>query len=907
MNPSDNRACATYMVQYACLERSLRVHLERIVMKISWWSTVQRSLRALAVAGVLFLGLSAPSPAGDISYVYDNLGRVLAVIDPATDTAVYQYDAVGNLTGITRQTSSTLAIFQFTPSSGPVGTAVTIYGTGFSATPASNTVKFNGTTATVATASTTVLTTTVPAGATNGTISVTVAGTTATSVASFTVGTAGAPTLSSFSPAVANPGATVTLTGTNYDTTLINNRVAFTAAIGAVATATTTSITVPVPGSAQTGLIAVSTTQGKATSAQEFFVAPPGVVAADIQYTGRITVNGSTVAASITTATKNGLLVFDGAAGQRLSIGLSSATITQFAVTVYRPDGGALTTPVTYNTNGGGLDLPVLPMTGTYTIFFDPSSTYTGNVTVTLSTEVLGNITPGGAAVPVTISRVGQNARYVFTGTAGNTVSLQLSAVTVTSGYVSLIKSDGSVLAGPTSFNTGGGVIDTQVLPTSGTYAILVDPSSTYTGNVTLTLYNQADVTGTITIDGSSVTPTLTVPGQRARYTFSGTAGQWVNLGLSSVSITSSTVSMLKPDGTTLVSGTIGTSGGSLDPTTALPTTGTYTLVVDPGSTYTGSMTLTLSSALSGAITLDGASVPISLTRIGQTARYTFSGTSGQWVSLGLTSVTISSVTVTLLKPDGTTLASTSVGTTGGGLEPPSTLPTTGTYTLVVDPSGVSTGNITLTLMSYLTGTLNLDGTATTSTIATVGQNALYTFSGTAGQWVSLGITAVTLTQSTVSILKPDGTTLSSVTVGTAGGSLDPPVLPTTGIYTVTVNPLYQYTGNLTLTLSSEVTGSVTINAAATPVTLSRAGQNGRYTFAGTASQQITVKITGNTLGNVTVNLYTPSGAYQTGTTNSVAGFNLSTVTLSTTGTYTITMNPTTTATGSLNLQVTNP
>ncbi|NOT24138.1 MAG: RHS repeat protein [Nitrospiraceae bacterium] len=880
-------------------------------MKISWWSTIQRSLRALAVVGVLLLGISSPSRAGDISSVYDHLGRLLAVIDPATDTAAYQYDAVGNLTGIARQASSTLAIFQFTPSGGPIGTAVTIYGTGFSATPASNTVKFNGTTATVATASTTVLTTTVPAGATNGPISVTVAGVTATSSASFTVGTGGAPTLSSFSPAVASYGATVTLTGTNYDTTLINNRVAFTAAIGAVATATTTTITVPVPGSAQTGPIAVSTPQGQVTSAQEFFVAPPGVVATDIQYTGRITVNGPTVAASITTASKNGLMVFGGVAGQRLSIGLSSATITQFALSVYRPDGGALTTPITYNTTGGSLDLPVLPMAGTYTIFLDPVSTYTGNVTVTLSTEVLGNITPGGAAVPVTISRIGQNARYFFTGTSGTTVSLQLSSVTITSGFVSLIKPDGSVLAGPTSFGTGGGVIDTQVLPTSGTYAILVDPSSTYTGNVTLTLYNQADVTGTITIDGSSVTPTLTVPGQRARYTFSGTAGQWVNLGLSSVSITSSTVSMLKPDGTTLVSTSISTSGGSLDPTTALPTTGTYTIVVDPTSTYTGSLTLTLSSALSGTITLDGASVPISLTRIGQTARYTFSGTSGQWVSLGLTSVTLTSATVTFLKPDGTTLASTSVGTAGGGLEPPipsGTLPTTGTYTLVVDPAGIATGTITLKLMSYVSGTLNLNGTATTATIATVGQNALYTFSGTAGQWVSVGFTAVTLTYADIMLLKPDGTYVTATSIGTAGGSLDlSAALPTTGTYTLTVNPSGANTGNMTITLSSEVTGSVTINAAATPVTIGRAGQNARYTFDGTASQQVTVKITGNTLGGVTVNLYTPSGAYQTGTTNSAASFNLTTVTLATTGTYTITINPTTTATGSLNLQVTNP
>lgn len=663
------------------------------------------------------------------------------------------------------------------------------------------------------------------------------------------------------------------------------------------------------PSTAQTGPISISTVQGTATSSTEFYVAPPGVVATDVQYTGRVTVDGSTALASITTANKTGLMVFDGTAGQRVSLGLSGVTVTQFSAAVYRPDGVAATTAsTTFNTSGGSLDLGVLPLTGTYTIFLDPVSTYTGNITVTVSSELTGTITPGGAAVPITISRIGQNARYTFTGTAGQTISLGVTPVTFSSVKLSILKPDGSTLIAPTSFGTAGGAIDSQVLPTSGTYAILIDPTLTYTGSATLTLYNTPDVTGTITIDGSTVTPTLTVPGQRARYTFTGTAGQWVNLGLTSVTISSSTVSLLKPDGTTLVSTSISTSGGSLDPTTALPTTGTYTIVVDPTGLATGSMTLTLTSPLTGTIALDGAAVPLSLTKAGQTARYTFSGTSGQWLSLGLTSVTISSSTITLLKPDGTSLASTTVGTSGGGLEPPSTLPTTGTYTIVIDPAGTNTGTITLTLMSYLSGTLNLDGTATVSTISSIGQNARYTFTGTAGQWVSLGMTNVALTLATITLWKPDGTQWTSTSVGTSGGSLDAPTaLPTTGTYTVTVNPAAQYTGNITLTLSTEVSGSVTINAAATPVTISRAGQNARYTFSGTATQQATVKITGNTLGSVSVYLYTPSGAFQTGTTNSAASFNLSTVTLATTGTYTITINLQTTATGSLNLQVTSP
>lgn len=866
------------------------------------------SMPIVAFVVALAVLLILPGLAADISYVYDDAGRLRAVIDPASDTAIYAYDAVGNLTGITRQSSSMLAVLQFTPSASPIGATVTIYGTGFSATPASNTVKFNGTTATVLTASTTILTATVPSGATTGSISVTVGANTATSAASFTVGTSPAPTITTFSPAIGPPGTAVTITGTNYNTTPTKNKVTFSPTYAVVGTASATSLSVTVPIGAQSGPIGVATLNGSTLSANEFFVTPAGVAAADVQFTGRIVVGGSALTATISTANKVGLVVFDGMAGQRVNLGMTSVSIPSSTVSFYQPN-GTLLWYGTYGSGGGALDSPVLPVTGTYTIVIDPASTYTGSMTLTLSAEQTGTITIGGAAVPITISRVGQNARYSFTGTAGQTVSLGMTSVTIPQSNVSMYKPDGSVFIAPTSINTSAGALDSQVLPVTGTYAILVDPTGTYTGNMTLTLYGTPDVTGTIAIDGATVTPTLTVPGQRARYTFSGTAGQWVNLGLTAVSISSSTVSMLKPDGTTLVSTSIGTGGGSLDPTTALPTTGTYTVVVDPVGLATGSMTLTLTSPLTGTITLDGASVPLSLTKAGQTARYTFSGTSGQWLSLGLTAVTISSSTVTMLKPDGTTLAGpTTIGTSGGGLEPPSTLPTTGTYTIVVDPSGVNTGNITLTLMSYLSGTLNLDGTATTTTITPIGRNALYTFTGTTGQWVSLGLTGVTITSATVTLWKPDGTQFASTTIGTTGGSLDAPIaLPTTGTYTVTVNPAVQYTGNITLTLSTEVTGSVTINDPATSVTIGRAGQNARYTFAGTASQQATVKITGNTLGQVYVNLYTPTGAWQTGVGSAAASFNLSTVTLGTTGTYTITINPATTATGSLNLQVTSP
>src|SRR6187431_767824 len=62
----------------------------------------------------------------------------------------------------------------FSPTSGPVGTVVNVIGSNFSITPTKNIVKFNGTPATVTSASPSALIVTVPAGATTGKITVTV-------------------------------------------------------------------------------------------------------------------------------------------------------------------------------------------------------------------------------------------------------------------------------------------------------------------------------------------------------------------------------------------------------------------------------------------------------------------------------------------------------------------------------------------------------------------------------------------------------------------------------------------------------------------------------------------------------------------------------------------------------------
>ncbi len=123
---------------------------------------------------------SAPTTVGTVETDTYTIVGITLTADNGLTTYTYQ-----------KQVAAAPTLTSFTPASGAVGTSVTITGTNFSTTAASNTVSFNGVAATVTSATTTQLVVTVPAAATTGTISVTTAGGTATSAASFTVSVAG--------------------------------------------------------------------------------------------------------------------------------------------------------------------------------------------------------------------------------------------------------------------------------------------------------------------------------------------------------------------------------------------------------------------------------------------------------------------------------------------------------------------------------------------------------------------------------------------------------------------------------------------------------------------------------------------------------------------------------------------
>lgn len=339
--------------------------------------SVRRPIRSGLVVWLLVCGFAALSAQSQpIRYIYDELGRLVAVIDQTGAAAIYQYDAVGNLLSITRQNAGVVSILEFSPDSGPVGQTVTLYGTGFSATPSQNAVTFNGVSATVTSATSTQIVTSLPATATTGTIAVTTPSGSATSSTSFTVVASSTPTLSGFSPTSGVAGTSVTVSGTNFDTTANRNRLLFNAVPAVISTASATSLSTSVPASATSGKVSVSTINGSATSTTDFVVASPPYAVSDLYVTDRMTV-GTSKTVTISTANKIGLILFDGTAGQRVSLKISTGVSSQTTLLHFNA------TTLGSATNGvveGFIDTVTLPATASYTIVVDPIGSATGPV-----------------------------------------------------------------------------------------------------------------------------------------------------------------------------------------------------------------------------------------------------------------------------------------------------------------------------------------------------------------------------------------------------------------------------------------------------------------------------------------------------------------------------------------------
>lgn len=638
---------------------------------------------------------------GSVSYAYDDLDRLIAVIDSSGASAAYRYDAAGNVLSIVRQGVEASAILGFSPTRGPVDTEVAITGTAFSSTPGANTVVFNGSAAQVTAASYTQLVATVPAGATTGPITVVSPAGTAVSSLPFTVtsGTS-APTIAGFTPPIAARGAPVVITGSSFDTipgaTSVRQNVTFMAP----ASVSSGRIEAPVPFAATTGHISVTTLHGSAVSSSVLFVPPAPYTVNDVRFAA-LTTFGQWQ--TVTTGTGGvGLLAFDGVAGQRVAVRFEGNAQKSLLDPFGREIGSFSSTFLRVHT---------LPIDGTYTVVQHPCVylclvSY-GAAVYEVPPDVTATVAIGGPPLTFDITALGQRARLLFPAAAGQHVGLTMTAGTPGCCLWSSFTSPSGGNVPQTSGYIGVGTPTDAALPETGTYTLLLDGGGGFnTGHFTVALRNIADVLVSVDVDGPAVTATTSEPDQDIRATFAGTAGERLALLFSDVTLHYwSRVSVRKPDGTTLVEHYLGTGAdpyGSFIELGALPQSGTYTVLIDVEPYLTGgSVTLRVVTEppdLITSIVVDGPPVTVSISQRGQNAIVTFSGIAGQRITVRLTNNTIVG-SVMLYGPGSPDPTGVDVNP-GGEYSFEATLPASGSYRLVIDPYAETTGAITVAITS---------------------------------------------------------------------------------------------------------------------------------------------------------------------------------------------------------------
>ncbi|NVD97787.1 pre-peptidase C-terminal domain-containing protein [Massilia sp. BJB1822] len=632
---------------------------------------------------------------------------------------------------------------------------------------------------------------------------------------------------------------------------------------------------------------------------------------------GALVLDGDALPVTLTPG-QNGRYTFTGRAGQGVGLGyLNVATVPASQGIYYRvfnPDGTQLFSDSWSNSNSD--TLPLLPVNGNYALQVDPSGIASASLQLIASSDLTGQLVADGPALTFNTSRVGQNGRYAFSGTAGQKFWLTFSNAAFAAGVsVRVLKPDGSALES-SSVSTGVSNLDIQALPVAGTYTVLIDPSGLTIGKVDIQLKSvPADKTGTIEINGAALPLELAIH-QKAAITFSGTAGQRLGLGYTGVSTLPANQSIYytvyKPDGTQLSNDSWTTNNSNNLP--ALPVTGDYKIAVYSNNISASlNTTLTLSADIAGALEADGPTVTHNSDRVGQNGRYTFSGTAGQkfWLTFSNGSFA-SSVNVNVLKPDGSSLVSGSVAKSSVDLDIPA-LPVAGTYTVFIDPPGIITGKVDLQLKGVpadRTGTIEIDGAPLALDLA-VHQKAAITFSGTAGQRLGLGYTGVATVPVNQNIYytvyKPDGTQLSSDS-WTTNNSNNLPALPVAGEYKIAV-----YSNNVsaslktTLTLSADLAAVLEADGPTVTHNSDRVGQNGRYTFSGSVGQKLWVTLSnGSFASGVSISVLKPDGSALVSSSVSKSVVNFDIPALPVAGTYTVLVDPSGIVTGKVDIQLKN-
>ncbi|CAJ2791659.1 IPT/TIG domain protein [Burkholderia pseudomallei] len=831
-------------------------------------------------------------------YVYDANGRVVAVTANNGTSVQYGYNTLGQAGLVSAPLSSgQLAIFSFMPTHGAAGTQVTLEGQGFSSTLASNSVSFNGTPATVLSATATQLVTSVPTGATTGPISVTVGTQTATSASAFVVDDGSLPpTITQVSPVIVAAGNTVTVAGTHLEPLPGQTTVALGATQPSLSTASDTQLQFAVPSNASSGSVVVQTPYGQAISSSTVLVVPSGITPANVVSTGVATIDSAPVSLTIGAAGQSAALLFNASGNSWVSLQASGITTTasNLNYSIYAP-GNLLIAKGTISVTTPSIHLPKLPSFGTYLAIFTPD---TAGAQLTVGVQSNAVVTMSGPTT-VTTTTPGQSGRVVFNATAGQTLALDiLGTTTAPAGQTvtyTVYQPEGGVFTSGVASTTG--LINLPNLPLSGTYQVVMAPGAGVTGTVQVQML--PGEIGAITAGGAAVSYAAKAAGQNIYLSFAANSGANLELTFNNINIAGAAynqfyVYVYNANGTQTASfSCYGTSpGASCTQHLWSLVGGNYTVVVTPNYGGTISFNALLTLDVTGSTVAVGGTANVSLSA-GQVERLSFRANAGDTVALqssGIaTTPTGQGITFLVYRPDvgvitQDTTPYTSFRATSTQLLNLSNLPVSGTYTVIAAPDYGLPASGQLSVVAGATGALTSGGASQSYTANAPGENIYLSFTATQGANLeltlnSINIAGATYNQFYVYVYTANGTQVAGFSCyGTSPAASCTQHLwyLTAGTYTVMVNPNYGGTISFNALLEPDLAGPTVATGGSSGLSLN-AGQVERLSFNANVGDTVALQMSSITTTpagqGVTFLVYRPDGGAITQNTTPYTSF----------------------------------
>lgn len=423
-------------------------------------------------------------------------------------------------------------ITSLSPTSGPVGSSVTITGNNFGSYQGPSWVGFNGASASVTSWSNTQIVVPVPNIATGtANVAVTVGGV-ASNVVSFNI-TSTPPAITNLSPNSGPVGTSVTITGTNFGSFQGPNQVSFNGANAPVTSWSNAQIVVPVPNIATGNANVVVTVGGVASNGVSFSITPvpptitslspnSGPVGTSVMIAGTnfgsyqgpswVGFNGSTAPVTSWSNTQIVVRVPNIATGNvnvRVTVGGIASNAISFnivptppTITSLSPTSGPTGTSVTVTgTNFGapqgsstvsfnGSTVVPSSWSSTQIVFSIPAGATTGNVVVTVNGLPSNAISFTVAAPAPSITSVSPT-----TGSVGAPVTISGANFGATRG-TSTVTFNG-VPATPTSWASNGIIVPVPVGATTGNVAVQV--AGAISNGVDFTVVAPPSITATVT------------------------------------------------------------------------------------------------------------------------------------------------------------------------------------------------------------------------------------------------------------------------------------------------------------------------------------------------------------------------------------------------------------------------